>query len=197
MHQGWDVYIWQDEEFDAERLFPLTYRLWKDCTHPVQMSGLLRLEAVYNYGGFYVDSDVECIRSFEPLRHLPGSFIVGTEDGRHKTDAVFGAAKHSPVLKGIIDRVLSMDMKAGPLYTGPHNMTLALDNYLAYDVAWAEGYGASRWNGDGVDYTLLPEKAFYPYDYKEKHDPRLVNKDWNQEPGVYAIHRWNFSWKGF
>lgn len=44
-------------------------------------SDVIRLHALYNYGGIYLDTDVEVVKSFDPLLHLRG--FVGRENSMH------------------------------------------------------------------------------------------------------------------
>lgn len=39
----------------------------------------IRLYALYNYGGIYLDSDVEVLKSFDPLLDLPTSSVRKTQ----------------------------------------------------------------------------------------------------------------------
>ena len=57
----------------------------------------IRLFAVYNYGGIYMDTDVEVKKSFTNLLHLP--YIIGTEGDGIIEAGVFGAAKNADWLK--------------------------------------------------------------------------------------------------
>ena len=49
----------------------------------------IRLYAVYNYGGIYMDTDVEVVKSFNDLLELP--YFIGTEGGGIVEAGVFGA----------------------------------------------------------------------------------------------------------
>jgi hypothetical protein len=53
----------------------------------------IRLYAVYNYGGIYMDTDVEVKKSFNDLLHLP--YIIGTEGDGIIEAGVFGAEKNA------------------------------------------------------------------------------------------------------
>lgn len=59
----------------------------------------IRLYAVYNYGGFYMDMDIEVLKSFDNL--LNNDIVVAYEN-EEKTGieaGVFGAEKHNPIIK--------------------------------------------------------------------------------------------------
>jgi len=51
----------------------------------------IRLYAVYNYGGIYLDTDVEVLKKFDDLLDLP--YFIGSEGGGNIEAGVFGAEK--------------------------------------------------------------------------------------------------------
>ncbi len=51
----------------------------------------IRFYALYNYGGIYLDSDVEVLKSFDPLLKLP--YFVGNETSGTIEAAIMGAEK--------------------------------------------------------------------------------------------------------
>lgn len=62
----------------------------------------IRLYAVYKYGGIYLDSDVEVIRRFDSLLHLP--YFIGREAvGERVEIAAFGAQKEMKWIKLCLD----------------------------------------------------------------------------------------------
>ena len=62
----------------------------------------IRLYAVYNYGGFYLDMDVEVLKSFDVFLHLKNA--ICWQDGHNGFEAAcFGAEKGSPWLKICLD----------------------------------------------------------------------------------------------
>ena len=62
----------------------------------------IRLYAVYNYGGFYLDSDVEVLKSFNDLLHLKTAICWQDEKDGFEA-ACFGAEKESHWLKVCLD----------------------------------------------------------------------------------------------
>ena len=87
----WEFVTWRDPLDPAE--WPLTAKAWDKCANGAQYAGLIRLEALYKHGGFYIDSDVECLRSWETLRFAPA--VAGWEDNAVIPDAG-GATACSP-----------------------------------------------------------------------------------------------------
>ncbi|NYK77369.1 hypothetical protein GPW07_24425, partial [Salmonella enterica subsp. enterica serovar Typhimurium] len=63
-HPSWEVRLWTDENLPDDLVRKEAYeRLRK----PAERSDIIRLEVVLRYGGVYVDTDIECLRSIEPL----------------------------------------------------------------------------------------------------------------------------------
>jgi len=63
----------------------------------------IRLWAVYNYGGIYLDSDVEVIKPFDDLLELPYFLCVEKVPGKFIEMATFGASKECFWLKDCLD----------------------------------------------------------------------------------------------
>src|SRR5574344_2105661 len=57
--------------------------------------------ALYHYGGIYLDSDVEVLKSFNPLLDLP--YFVGAEKAGTPEAAIMGAEKGLPWIRKCLD----------------------------------------------------------------------------------------------
>lgn len=161
--------------------WPLLGHLHARATSGAQLAGFVRLEAVWRWGGWYVDSDVEPVRPFGPLDDGSGRLVIGTEDGTHLTDAVFGAPPKHPALEAVIAHVASLYVSTSPdtrelpgaQATGP----LATTHVLRHRT----------------DVRIVPRDTFYPYSYLDRDG---ANDDHRSNPAVHAIHHWHFSWQG-
>ena len=65
-------------------------------------SDYIRLYAVYNYGGIYLDMDVEVLRPFDELLEQPYMFAYESPDEKLIEAGCFGAEKHDPFLKACL-----------------------------------------------------------------------------------------------
>lgn len=85
--------------------FPMTESVWVQQAFEQKKyafaSDYIRLYAVYHHGGIYMDTDVEVVRSFDDLLHLP--YMIGTEGGGWIEAGVFGAVKNTDWLKSCLD----------------------------------------------------------------------------------------------
>ena len=56
----------------------------------------IRLYALYNYGGIYLDSDVEVLKSYNDLLELP--YFIGLESKQYFEAATIGSEPHNPFI---------------------------------------------------------------------------------------------------
>jgi len=168
LHPGYEMLTIADP-IDPDD-WPLTGHRHAECVAGAQLAGLVRLEAVYRWGGVYLDADVRPLRSFEPL--LEHSCFVGWEDHRWLCDAVFGAEAGHPAILAALDQAMAMDFNAGPGATGPQNLTHAL---------------TAR-----NDVTTLPVEALYPCSYLDKAACEDITAE--THPESYCVHMWSGSW---
>lgn len=97
-----------DYEFvlwDKER-FPLEKSVWVKESFMAKKyafaADYIRLYALYNYGGIYLDCDVEVFKHFDDLLHLP--YFIGNESFENRVEvAAFGAEKGTKWLKDCLD----------------------------------------------------------------------------------------------
>lgn len=64
----------------------------------------IRIYAVYNYGGIYMDMDMEVLKRFDDLLDNPTMFAYERPDHTWIEAGCFGAEKHNPFLKRCLDR---------------------------------------------------------------------------------------------
>lgn len=167
LHPGWEFWNHQDP-LDPEQWETSEY--WDACQNGAQKAGLIRLEVLWRYGGIYVDSDVEPLRSFEPLRC--NRAFAGWEDETTIPDAVLGAVPGHDLFKLMLDEACLL-VKNG-------------------QNAWYSGPGVTtRFMNSNVDDCLvLPPGAFYPYHYLQKREEN-IDKD---GPWVFCRHHYRGSW---
>lgn len=166
LHPGWEFKTYREPINPKD--WPLTGDLFKRCANGAQKAGLIRLECLVRDGGFYVDSDVEPVRSLEPLLHLPA--VAAWEDENCVPDAVLGCEPAHPAFALMIEKARGSIEGGGDAWqSGPGVTTETLPNRS--------------------DVLVLPPGAFFPYHYLQKNHP-----DTNDGPWVFARHHWHGSW---
>jgi mannosyltransferase OCH1-like enzyme len=96
VEEGWELskninngWTHLTHNYDNVEEFPISAKYWDLSDSFSFKSDLIRLEALYNWGGFYIDTDVFMIKSFESLTSL-NSVVLGNE--RDRLPIVFGSA---------------------------------------------------------------------------------------------------------
>ena len=167
MHPGWEFMSW-DEPVDPGD-FPISGHLFDQCQNGAQKAGLIRLEAIYAYGGVYVDSDVRPVRPFNNLLYLPA--FAAWEDEKVIPDAVLGGAKGHPLFGDMLHAAMGIVLGGGG--------------------AWESGPGITTFFMSQADDALVfPPGAFYPHHYLEK----AFAGTRNNLPWVICEHMWHGSW---
>jgi glycosyl transferase family 7 (putative galactosyltransferase)/glycosyl transferase-like sugar-binding protein len=170
LHPDWTLMTHRDPLKPKE--WPLTARHWGKCRTGAQLAGLIRLEALWRWGGIYVDQDVEPFRSLEPLLSLHA--FAAWEDQRCVPDAVLGAEPEHPAIR----RCLDLAIKRLPLGT------------------WKSGAGVTtEVLPNRSDVMLLPPASFYAIHYRDpERETKMAHFDATQEPWAFALHRYWGSW---
>lgn len=95
----YEVWLWDTKRFDVNST--LWTRQAFNAKKYAFAADYIRLYALYNYGGIYLDSDVLIYKSFDTLLHLP--YFIGCDQIRAFEAAVIGAEKGCQWVKDILD----------------------------------------------------------------------------------------------
>jgi mannosyltransferase OCH1-like enzyme len=146
LNPTWDVKVWHDDTLQGGRLSHLLAK----CNSGAQRGDLIRLDALIEMGGVYLDTDFLVHRSLDPLIDNY-TFFICSEDGYNLTNAAFGATPRHPALLAISDTLL----KREPDWSLPPNETTGPGLFST----------VLKWRSD---IALLPRDTFYQYNYNEK-----------------------------
>ncbi len=122
------------------------------------VSDYVRAFVLYNYGGIYIDTDVEVLKSFDEF--LGDNMFVGFEEGNFVGTCVMGTEKGHEIMKSYLDHYENMTYfnEDGTKYT---------DTNVVLLTKLLDERGLVRNNElqcvDGV--TVYPRTYFSPYDY--------------------------------
>ncbi len=125
MNPGFSVVVYGDAQVNslAAEYLDMDPAVWRALT-PVQRTDIWRYLVVFLFGGWYVDSDVECVRPITEWGHGPtATLVVGVEaesvrspgpssggwGGRHVvlSQYAFGAAARHPALGATLRSILA------------------------------------------------------------------------------------------
>ena len=88
----YEIWLWDTKRFDLSTSVWVTEAY--DKKKYAFCADYIRMYALFNYGGVYLDSDVEVLRSFNDLLTLP--YFIGYESKQYFEAAVIGAEKGNP-----------------------------------------------------------------------------------------------------
>jgi inositol phosphorylceramide mannosyltransferase catalytic subunit len=167
-HPDWEMRLWTTDD-----LPPLTCPAgFERCRNFGEASDVLRYEVLSRDGGVYVDTDVECLRSIEPLIGDATAFAAYARPGVIGS-AVVGSVPGHPAIDKMLAAVCA-GAGAGRQVesTGPIALTRILEH--------------------ADDVELFGRETFYPFDYWEIPFTDVDTLD----PGeAYAIHHWHATWQ--
>ncbi|KAG4184299.1 hypothetical protein ERO13_A09G164400v2 [Gossypium hirsutum] len=152
------------------------------------LSNLMRLAALYKYGGVYLDTDFIVLKSFKGLKNTIGAQSINSaKNWTRLNNAVLVFDKNHPLLYKFIEEfALTFDgNKWG--YNGPYMVSR-----VVHRVEGRPGY----------NFTILPPVAFYPVDWikivslfkvpSQQADPKWFEaklQELNEKS--YGLHLWN------
>ena len=139
-----------------------------------------RLDILYNHGGFYLDTDVELIKSLDGLRNQ-GAFCGVEKWGNINMGGCSGAVPYHPMIKRILDSRESIPFKYD-------DGTLNLNTCGVYETApFIElGMRVDNTTQRINDMTVFSSDYFHPYDYMSGET--IITKN------TYSIHHFNGGW---
>ena len=128
---------------------PMTYSKW------AQITDLMRLEIVYNYGGYYFDTTFEILKPLYNLLNIKDKTFIGCnelprfKDHNKLSNSFFGATQNNIILKRMLQKPV-------------------LDNIDFYEkqVDLVTGPGFLRehiYNSDLKNVHIFPSTYFYPF----------------------------------
>lgn len=94
----YEIWLWDTKRFDIN-----TSAWVKEAFERKKYAfcaDYIRLYALYNYGGIYLDSDVEVLKSYNDLLDLP--YFMGLESKGIIEAATIGAEKGCPIIKDLM-----------------------------------------------------------------------------------------------
>lgn len=165
---------WLDEAFEAE--------MYAFC------ADYLRLYALYLYGGFYLDSDVEVLKDLTPLLHL--STAVSRQNQLNGLElAAFGVEKGSEWIKLILDEYDKKTFLDEKGYFNETPMPYVVDEILAsHGYIYKEVYSPSEILAEQSPKTIsvLPSEYLSP--------KRFLENTLDLTANTFCIHHFMGSW---
>jgi mannosyltransferase OCH1-like enzyme len=98
LHPGWKLRLWTEATIpdDLQRR-----EIYETLRNPSERSDILRYALLDRFGGVYLDCDLECRRSLEPLLESSEFVVAALPDGGADVALVAAAAGHPLLLRAI------------------------------------------------------------------------------------------------
>ncbi|MBR5054489.1 MAG: glycosyl transferase [Bacteroidales bacterium] len=182
----YEIMLWDTNRFDVNST-PWTKQAFEAKKYAF-VADYIRLYAVYNYGGIYLDSDVEVLKSFDDLLHLP--YFAGTEVGPDGIEmAAFGAEKGTGWVKFMLDYYQDRNYI---LENGEKNMEPmppVMGNLIRKHYYWTIIQTPDEFDPDPTRFCILPVYWFCAHPRDLVHGGfYYVTED------THCIHHYANSW---
>lgn len=186
-HKDWEYRLWTDK--DIEEFNMKNIEQYNNAPNLGTKSDIFRYEILYRYGGIYIDTDFQCLKSFADLTYL--NFFTGT--GHLETPEIFNGLiacePNHPIMKSLIDGISGIDTKVKDYnkiisMTGPKYFAKMFFNYIK--------------NNPDDKVVLFPTKFFYAfpavYRFAIRNGNRKIIQQYLNEYS-YCVHLWYTSWQ--
>ncbi|CAM4096938.1 glycosyltransferase family 32 protein [Bacillus manliponensis] len=175
---GYEVKEWNEKNFDIN--CNLYVKEAYEAKKFAFVSDYVRVYVLYQYGGIYLDTDVEVFKSFDDMLHHESFW--GFEQENYIATSTIGAAKGNPLIKQFLD-----------LYEGKQFIqkdgsyddftNVAMVTKMLQEKGLKKNGEYQQLEGLGVFY---PQTYFSPYDYINCR--KFITKE------TYAMHHFYKSW---
>lgn len=173
----YEIIQWDESNYDVKTI-PYVEQAYEHKKYAF-VSDYARLEAIYNYGGIYLDTDVELIKSLDSL--LTETCFMGLEKaGSVNTGIGFGSVAYHPILKenmqAYTDKQFVQNNKINPIIC----VEITSELLMTYGLT----------NENKIHHlgsiTIYPTEFFCPLD--------METDQLNVTNNTYSIHHYDSSW---
>lgn len=190
---SWKKHVRDIKKWDFSNLPLNDYPILKDLVDGRRysiLSDFIRWWAVYEYGGIYLDFDVELIKPIDSVLQYK-SFVCIEGHPVYPNGAVSGGHKGNPYHLEILNEYLQV-ISGKKQY--PAQLEVACSPWMLKDYVESKKgkplddsdlYQVKTYDG----FVTLPKDYFYPYNWNEQYRPELLT------PNTIGVHWWKHSWK--
>lgn len=183
MHPDWEYKLWTDKDIEALTL--QNESCYYAAVNYGERSDIARYEILYQFGGVFVDIDMESLKSIDILNHC-FDFFAGMEPPAdapflHRffivNNGVIGSIPQHPILKHVLNEIEHFRYQNDVVKrTGPLFFTDAIVDLL-----------------DSTEFVnvILPTSYLFPFGKRIKEKEETSNYI---KPETLAIHHWAGSW---
>ena len=175
----YEITEWNESNYDIDSA-PLYVRQAYEAKKWGFVPDYIRLELIYKYGGIYLDTDVEIIKSLDSLLEYKG--FAGFEDKNHIALGLgFGAEKENRIIRSLMETYLN-----NPFLKTDGSPDLTPSPVLNTDVLIALGVEPNGKKQDIDGFVFLSSDYLCP---KDNITGKISLSD-----NTYSIHHYDASW---
>jgi uncharacterized protein YoxC len=185
LHPDWEFILWDEKNSPMDMPYLQTAVKNKKWAN---LSNYIRLFALKNHGGIYMDTDFKLIKELTPL--LDNDCFFGFEEANSATNvfwlnnALCGAEKNHAFINACCDELLSK-------YDGSEESNLSSPKLVTELMIREKGLTEYKDQVlDGI--RLYPIEYFYPIHYSEAY--KVAEFEKYVFPETIAVHLWARSW---
>lgn len=180
---GYEIIEWNEENFDINSNSYVKEAY--DNKKWAFVSDYIRLYALYNHGGVYLDTDMEIIKPID--KFLEHSAFSGFESTKHMGTGIIGAKKGHPWTRELLKHYenRSFYKPDGGLDLTPNVIHITRTTIDKFGLILNNKYQELK-----GDLHLYPKDFFCPSDYGDS----VKQKQYKITNRSYCIHHYNGSW---
>lgn len=174
----YEIIEWNEENFNmnSNPYVSEAYKLKKFAF----VSDFVRVHALFNQGGIYLDTDVEVFKSFDDLLHH--NSFWGFEQGDYVATSTIGAVEKNQLIERFLNSYTNRSfLKENGKFDDSTNVSLVTN--ILEDMGLKRNGEYQEIENIGVFY---PQTYFSPYDY--------INCRSLRNDKTYSIHYYHKSW---
>lgn len=177
----YEIKEWNEDNFDIENSIPYVKQAYEAKKYAF-VSDYVRLYALYQYGGVYLDTDVEIIQRFD--NYLEGKKLVtGFESERSLLTAFIAVEKNSAIIKEFLD---SYQNREFVLQDGTFDMTPINDGFSVLMERKRIDLDRNEYQELDGGIAVYPIEIFCGFDVPNWHERKTKN--------TVMVHHMNASW---
>lgn len=173
----WKIVFWNEDSFDVDST------LWTKQAYEAKkyafVADFVRLKALYEMGGVYLDTDQELIKPLEPFMNHEAFF--GFMDKTNVSAGVIGARKGHPLMGEMYDYY-----RDRPFLTGDSQDIKPNTNWMT-DILLSKGLKLDDSYQNLGNVVIYPQTYFCP--------TSCVSIEDLSGPDTVALHHWAMTWR--
>lgn len=188
----YEIICWNEGNYDFEKNRYMKEAYDLGGRYLMYATDYARKDILYNYGGIYLDTDVELLKPLDEL--LYNRAFIGIEDnGQVNSGSALGTEKGHPMIKALMERYnkeLFLDDKGNPRIT--------YNTYYETDCLIDHGYKMINMLQDVNGMTCFPREVFMPINFAgmENHFTDNTVSVHKINPEDHARHKASYElWK--